>query len=171
MPALASPAARACSRNSPEMRVSRPMTTCAFVPSLRTAPKWRAAASPIFSARSAVISTFARPRTPSVPNNRAILVPSFTPASCRKALCQLFPSVPVAPASSVLLRHRLSLCENFHPRVFPVSQRTTRPGFRSSHRACSPPTPQKQRACSPPTPQKQRACSPLTPKKTALVHH
>ena len=76
MPALARPAARAWSRNSPEMRVSRPMIARGLEPSARREPpNWRAAASPSCSARSAVMSTFASPRTPSVPNILGIVSP------------------------------------------------------------------------------------------------
>ena len=76
IPALASPAARAWSRNWPEMRVSLPMIARGLDPSGRgRQPNWRAAASPSLSARSAVMSTLARPRTPSVPNILGIVSP------------------------------------------------------------------------------------------------
>ena len=92
MPALARPAARAWSRNSPEIRVSRPMIARGLEPSARREPpNWRAAASPSCSARSAVMSTFANPRTPSVPNILGIVSPFSGSYDCTK---------PTAPAPS-----------------------------------------------------------------------
>src|SRR5690554_5602061 len=72
-PAEASPAATADDRNCPDTRVSRPMMARGRCPensprSARTA----AAATARSTASSAVMSPFARPRTPSVPKRRAM---------------------------------------------------------------------------------------------------
>src|SRR5690554_372997 len=72
-PAEASPAATADDRNCPDTRVSRPITARGRCPensprSARTA----AAATARSTASSAVMSPFARPRTPSVPKRRAM---------------------------------------------------------------------------------------------------
>src|SRR6187431_1544265 len=73
IPADARPAATAALRNWPEMRVSRPITARGRWPenSPRSARTW-AAATARSTASSAVMSRFATPRTPSVPNSRAM---------------------------------------------------------------------------------------------------
>src|SRR5690606_9516330 len=70
-PALASPATTAASRNSPEARGSRPTTADGWwPPKAPLSPSTWAAATERSSASSAVSSSLARPRTPSVPNSR-----------------------------------------------------------------------------------------------------
>ena len=91
IPALARPAASAWSRNSPEIRVSRPMMAFGLCPEAgRPEIVRRAAASPSSSARGAVKSTFASPRTPSVPNNLVIGVPPARKSIHRYSSCSLF---------------------------------------------------------------------------------
>ncbi len=70
-PALVRPATTAASSISPLARVSRPTTASGARPRSDSARVW-AAATATESANSGVRSAFARPRTPSVPNNRPI---------------------------------------------------------------------------------------------------
>src|SRR5688500_1019915 len=67
LPAEHSPATRAASSIGPETLVSRPTTRSPPLGAIT-----RAAARPRASARSGVRSLLATPRTPSVPNSRAI---------------------------------------------------------------------------------------------------
>src|SRR3954470_21331266 len=73
-PAAARPATTACSRNCPEMRVSRPTTASGRWPSNNrkapTSPRTCAAATERSSVSSAVSEAFASPRIPSVPKSR-----------------------------------------------------------------------------------------------------
>ena len=75
------PAHSADARKSPDTRVSRPISARrrpSGRPSLTALlPSTRTAASPRSSARRAVKSLFANPRTPSVPNNLGIICDSF----------------------------------------------------------------------------------------------
>src|SRR5690606_28131506 len=77
-PELANPAATAAEMNSPEIRGSRAMTATGRRPEARRpsatlpSPSTTAADCARPSASSTVRSRFARPRTPSVPNSRAI---------------------------------------------------------------------------------------------------
>src|SRR3954454_23873241 len=80
-PADASPATTACSRNCPEMRVSRPTTATGRCPAkVPWSTSTRAAAAPRSTASSAVTTPLARPRTPSVPKIR--WVTKSPPSEC-----------------------------------------------------------------------------------------
>ena len=73
MPAAAQPAQIACSRYSPEARVSLPMTACGREPAAFDRARTLAAATASFTAVNGVIgSRIARPRMPSVPKMRVV---------------------------------------------------------------------------------------------------
>ncbi len=90
-PALARPADTAAARNSPDARGSRPMTAVGRCPANAPAsPRTCAAATARSRASSAVRSTLAMPRTPSVPKSRSavtcrLLLPRGTPPTDKTA--------------------------------------------------------------------------------------